>query len=383
MTNHIIFDICKNTLPILLILSLASMSQCSKESSEDRKGMVMNETMQRLSGTSIAIDPAFQFYKAKSWDGWAEEIRKFNFSAVHIIIVAPISIAEQKKIVQAFHGCGIACALRIYPTTDFEAYEKHPEWRQKSLDGSSRHDWRVYLCPNAPGFTEHVCSRVMEMVGSVPYDAIELAEPWFEVWGGPYENNPNRGKYACLCDNCSHLFKEKTGTSPQDFLFNPQILKSSNSQVYKSWQDFRVETIIRFSARIYEAAQKARPGLKTIHMHLSDCTVEPEGSREYQAQDIDAALKTLKPDILIIEDAWQDWTKPDLKPEFVKAYAKAYVKRSRAIIPDLIIKAHADIGSRKEMRRTYSWMRRFTAEARAGGFNSACYYEFSIGDFTQ
>jgi hypothetical protein len=46
-------------------------------------------------------------------------------------------------------------------------------------------------------------------------------------------------------------------------------------------------------------------------------------------------------------------------------------------------KIHADIGSQPEMRRSYSWMRRFSGYARLGGFAAPVYYEFSLGDFSR
>jgi hypothetical protein len=242
----------------------------------------------------------------------------------------------------------------------------------------------VYLCPNAEAFTDYTCSRIWETLKAVKYDAIELAEPWFEIWGGPYKENPTHGKYACVCDNCRKLFQERTGIDPR-VLFDensPQYFrKKENAELYGKWVDFRVNSVIEFSGRLYRAAKEINPDIHIIHMHLSDATVEPEKSREYQAQDIDEAVKILQPDALVIQDAWQDWTKPDLKPDFVKEYARAYVKRLRSLKRDIIIKVHSDIGSLKEMRRSYSWMREFSAFAREGGFDGTVYYELSLGDY--
>jgi len=337
-----------------------------------------------LSGPSVAVDAAFEFYKEKSWNDWAREIRDLGFTSVHLILVKRFSIDEQKRMVDAFHGAGLAVALRLYPTTDFDQFEKHPEWRQISLDGSSKHDWRVYLCPNAEGFTEYICNQVEKTLGSVDYDALELAEPWFEVWGGPYPKNTNRGKYQCVCGNCREKFGKQTGVDPIE-LFDENspryFVKPENAKMYQTWQDFRVDTILRFSERIYNAAGKARPGIGVIHMHLSDCTVEPGKSREYQAMDLEEGLRRIKPDILVIEDAWQDWTRADLSPGFVEQYAGYYIQKIRGIAPGIVIKSHADIGSLKQMQRSYTWMRRFSAIARSGGFTAPVYYEYSIGNF--
>jgi hypothetical protein len=339
-----------------------------------------------LQGPAVSIDPSFEYYKKRSWMETARAVRELGFTSVNVIIVNKISIPAQNEIVQAFHSREIACVLRLFPTTDFEAYQTHPEWRQRSLDGTSRHDWRVYLCPNVEGFTEHICRMILATLKDLDYEAIELAEPWFEIWGGPYKENPGRGKYACVCDTCCQLFQKRCNVNPRD-LFDEKspfyFQKSENADLYEKWQDFRVESILRFSKKLYEAARSVRPEIKIIHMHLSDCTVEPEKSREYQAQDLDAAVKTLKPDMLVIQDAWQDWTRKDLKSDYVKHYAAAYVKRIRDLDRKAHIKVHADIGSRKEMQRSYGWMREFSAHAREGGFDAPIYYEFSLGDYTR
>jgi len=336
-----------------------------------------------LDGPSISIDPSFELYKKRSWMDTARYVREMGFTSVNVIVVNRISTEMQREMMQAFKSQEIACVLRLFPTTDFEAYEKHPEWRQRSLDGTSRHSWRVYLCPNVEAFTNHACQMIRATLKEIDYDAIELAEPWFEVWGGPYKGNPSRGKYACVCETCCQLFQKRCNVNPRD-LFDEKspfyFLKSENAEIYEKWQEFRVDSILGFSQRLYDAARAVRPRIKIIHMHLADCTVESEKSREYQAQDLDAALKQLEPDILVIQDAWQDWTRSDLKPDFVKEYALKYVKRCRNLKKDIILKAHADIGSQKPMQRSYSWMREFSAYAREGGFDSPIYYEFSLNN---
>ena len=38
-----------------------------------------------LEGPTIAVDAAFDFYKAKSWDAWALELRELGFTAFHLV----------------------------------------------------------------------------------------------------------------------------------------------------------------------------------------------------------------------------------------------------------------------------------------------------------
>ncbi|MFB3897000.1 MAG: hypothetical protein ACE14V_11930 [bacterium] len=336
-------------------------------------------------GPTVSIDPLFESYKTKPWIDWAKEIKAYGFTAVHVIAVTDIPIEKQQEIVTAFYKEGLACIFRLYPTTDFAAYQQHPEWRQQLLNGESKYDWRVYLCPNHPDFVKLIAARIEKTIKQVPYDGIQLAEPWFEVWGGPYETNPARGGYACLCDSCVAKFKKITGINPRD-LFDKQskyyFTKPENKKLYEQWVSFRVDTITAFSKTLFDTAKRIHPEIKTFGMYLSDCRVKLDAVREYQAQDLELIIDRIKPDAITIEDAWQDWTQPDLSPSFISDYAKAYITRIRnqAKYP-IIIQSHADIGSRKDTQRTYRWMRQFSAYSQRGGFDSPTYYEYSIGKF--
>lgn len=340
-----------------------------------------------MRGPWTAVDPLFAYYKFSPWQRTAKVLKNNGFLGAEIISIKDEPVAEEQvKMVKAFHDEGLISILRVYPTTDFNAFHDHPEWRQITLDGSSEFDWRVYLCPNSEAFTNYICDKVYQLISKVPYDAIELSEPWFEIWGGPYPENDRHGKYACLCENCRSKFKAISGVDPLD-LFKQDgpkyFQKPENQELYEQWMTFRVDSNIIFSKKLYAAAKKARPGIKIVHMHLSDCTVEPGKIREYQAQDFEKAIIDIQPDAIIIEDAWQDWEKPDTPPSFVRAYGKYYLERMRKAKPDIIVLGHADIGSIAQMQRSYSWMREFSANAQQIGFDGVDYYEFTLGDFSR
>lgn len=238
---------------------------------------------------------------------------------------------------------------------------------------------------NHPEFAKFICDRVQRTISLVPYDGIQLAEPWFEVWGGPYEDNPARGGYACLCDSCVNKFQKIAGINPRA-LFDKQskyyFTRPENKKLYEQWVQFRADTITEFSKSLFDTAKRTRQEIKSFAMYLSDCRQKLDAVREYQAQDLELIIDRIKPDAITIEDAWQDWTQPKLSPSFISDYANSYISRIRnqAKYP-IIIQSHADIGSRKDTKRDYAWMRQFSAYSHLGGFDSPTYYEFSIGKF--
>jgi hypothetical protein len=226
--------------------------------------------------------------------------------------------------------------------------------------------------------------KVERFCREVPYDGIQLAEPWFEVWGGAYKSNPTRHAYACLCEDCRREFKKIANLDPIELFQDDSphyFEKPENHVAYEEWMKFRVDAINSFSNRCYQAARRGRPGIKIVHMYLADCTVKLDASREYQAMDLEEIIKSINPDMLTIEDSWQDWTQPGLKPSFILKYGEAYTERIKKIAPHLKIQSHLDIGSRKDTKRDYRFIREFSALSHRAGFVSPSYYEYSIQKF--
>ena len=331
-----------------------------------------------LLGPAVSVDIFFERYFERPWDETAKEIRDKGFTCVHLIVLEDLPEWERLA-VDAFHKQGLAVVLQVFPTTDPEAYRNHPEWHQKMLNGGSKFDWRVYLDPIYQGYTDYIAQKCCDRVKSMGYDAIELAEPWFEVWGGPYPSNPNSGHYASISAGMRQAFLEKYGVDPAD-LFDEESTHyfMKDRDLYQKWVDFRVEVLIRFMTQIFSRVKEAKPGIVTMVMYLSDIRVAYDKVREYQGQDLEAILEEVRPDVIVIQSAWQDWLRPNLRPDYVLEYGKAYVPRVRGKARIIV---QTDIGSSPQMRRDYNWMRGLSALAQQVGFGSYVAYEYSLGDF--
>ncbi|GAB4318467.1 MAG: hypothetical protein Kow0059_11980 [Candidatus Sumerlaeia bacterium] len=335
-----------------------------------------------VAGPTMSLDPFFKYYEAHPWPETAERLRALGFTNALVVFTREIPPDHHRTMLEALHGAGLTVTLRLNPPTDFEAWEQHPDWRQRMLDGTpGRHDWRVYCCPNNPAFMDYYAGRVAGLMRDYPYDALLLSEMWFEVWGGAWRNNPVRGRYACLCDHCVAAFRDRSGADARE-LFNESsplyFERPGNNALYRKWVDFRVGSVNAMGRRLAEAARAARPGLKIGYMFLADQTVEPGRTREYQAQDLEAAIRATGAEFVVIQDAWQDWTKPRLSPRFVHTYADAYLGRIRAVNPAVPVLVHADIGSLPAMKRSKRWMSRTASEARRAGFSGVVFYEFTL-----
>jgi len=330
----------------------------------------------------MGLDPTFGYYQTFTWPEHAKHLKDAGFTGVDVIIVNLDTPHEkQNEIIEAFHDAGMECVMRIFPETEPRLFSAYPEWRQIMLGGGSQHDWRVYLCPNNADFARTYCSLLDKTLRACPYDGIQLAESWFEVWGGSYPDNVARDKYACLCASCRVKFRTFAKVDPKElFEANSKhyFLKDENKDLYQKWIDFRVDSIIEFNRRVLDTAKKARRGIFTDVMYLSDCMHKPGGVREFQAQDLERIVKDLNPDAISIQDAWQEWCKSGLKPSFIQAYGKEYIPRIRNIKPDMVVHSHADIGSLPASKRSPQWIEEFRKESVAAGFNEATFYEWSV-----
>lgn len=330
-----------------------------------------------LYGPGVNMDVAFQHYHSKPWPEIVQEAKDKGFTCIHVVDVdlRPEGFAELARKVTAIREAGLVAVLTNYPTTDHIAHDEHPEWRQKALNGSSRFDWRTYLCPNNEEFSRFQEQKVAKAVATAAFDVIELAEPWFEVWGGP-EVPEVGGQYSCLCDHCRAKFKAISGVDPRE-LFDKagERYFRRNPEVYEQWVRFRVDSLESFMKRLFAAAKKARPGIGTATMIVSDCRTEPGKGREYQGQDFDSQVKSVKPDALVVESAWQDWMQTTLDPVYIADYGKFYAPRRGKTR----LLSQCDIGSSKDAKRGIEWLRKFSSISTQAGFEGYVAYEYSVG----
>lgn len=331
-------------------------------------------------GPSAYLDTSF--YNGQNWTDIAQKVHSQGFTAVHLIALN--LDGDQTHALAAFHAYDIPVALSIFPTTNLAAYNAHPDWRQLSLGGLSNFDWRVYLSPSNPDFVSWLDGKISEEFHKYSYDGFEMTEPWLEVWGGPYKDNPSRKYYMDISQNAVNAFEKQYGYNPVDALFlkdsngsyylNPNMV---NSPQYQQWQTFRVNTIDSFLASLVDSAKHARNGITTFVTYLADVRVDGGQSynkvREYQAQDLEDIQQTVKPDVIILQSPWQDWGQADLPANYIKDYANAYLPRIR---PDIKVIVQTDVGS--TVKRGFDWLKQFSATAETSGFDGYQIYEWSV-----
>jgi hypothetical protein len=336
-------------------------------------------------GPSMAVDPCFAYYQRHTPTEVGRAIRERGFTCVHLLDYGAegSAPAQMKRFAEAFRAEGLVPILGIFPGTHSALYGAHPEWRQRMLTGiEGRCDWRTYLCPNQPAFVAAYCEQVEKQMRASGFDGIQLAEIWFENWGGPQRDGKPNPNYACVCDACQARFRSIADADARQMLTEPSgrwyYGKPENAALYARWVEMRVQTIQDFGRAIIAAARKANPKACVKIMYLADARVRLDGAREYLGTDLDRMIREWRPDVLTLQDAWQDWTQRDLEPAFVADYARAYKRRVEKLLPGIFIMSHADIGSKVESRRSPDWIRQFATETVRAGLGAPCFYEWHV-----
>jgi hypothetical protein len=337
-------------------------------------------------GPSIAVDLCFRYYDQVPAREVARQIRERGFTCVHLVDYgAPCTASEKlKAFADACRAEQLVPALAIWPGTHSTLYATHPEWRQRMLTGGDgKHDWRTYLCPNQPGFVAAYCQWVEERMRAAGLEAVQLSEIWFENWGGPLADGRPNPRYACVCHACVTRFQSvAAGVDIREMLTNSSsrlyFQKPENAALYQRWVDMRVDTIQEFGKAVITAARRARSKACIKVMYMADARVKLNGGREYLANDLDRMVSEWKPDVLTLQDAWQDWVQASLGANFVRDYAKAYKERVEKLHPGIFIMSHADIGSQPQSKRSPEWIRQFAQDTVDAGLGAPVFYEWSI-----
>ncbi len=341
-------------------------------------------------GPAMTVDICFSYYTRKPLATTFSAIRNRGFTCVHLVDYGAgcSKPSRMKPVADAARAEGLTPVLCIYPGTHSALYAAHPEWRQRMLTGiDGKCDWRTYLCPNRSEFVTAYCEQIERQMRECGFEAVQIAEIWFENWGGPQIEGQTNARYACVCDACLEKFRRRTGVDALPMLTDPQspsfYQKPENAALYAHWVNMRIQTVQDFGKAIIAAARRANPKTCIKTMYMSDARVALDGSREFLGTDLDRMIKEWQPDVLTIQDAWQDWLQKDLQPGFIRDYAKAYRDRVRKLHPNIWLVSHADIGSKPESKRSIEWIQSFARETLAAGFNAPCFYEWHISTMAE
>ncbi len=331
-------------------------------------------------GKCTQVDSAFAYFKDRSLDSIAEELKVNGYTSVSITSTGggKFPLADMLK------KYGIQSRLLIVPMNGTYDSSSLPSGWEK---------WRIvcrdpgykifeYFCLNDPDFRIFMQKRLVDTLLQNPaFAAIDLPEPQIPSIGGP--DDPG---YACFCDDCRQKFlsmhPEETDLPNFTDPSSPKYWKTDVS-LYKKWIDFRVNTVTDFLNFLVNGPGGIRglcPKIKVITWTLG-CQSRGKDvvkvERENQGMDAAAVVSKVKPYAHCIQTDWPDWSLPILPANHVKNY-EPYLKSIRSVNKKIPVIIQTDSGSLPAMLRSFEWLAEFDKIAKQIGFTQTFDYQYHL-----
>ena len=326
---------------------------------------------------SVTIDPSFAYYKDRSPQSIAEELKANGYDDIRVVGAYP-EIAKALKDSMAKVWL-LTFMNRAHSTADLpKGWEA---WKMK-LRKPTAPDGFTYLCCNNPDYRSWKKQQIVAALKACPYYGVDLAEPFF-----PASKGPESDLYGCLCDHCAAAFKamcpDAVGLPDFEDPTSPRYWKT-DKKLYENWVGFRVSSVVSYLDDIVNGKDGIRekcPDAKVATWSVGlDVPDQIKSIRECQAMDAAAIVKRVKPDMHVIQTDMTDWSKTDLSPGYPLKY-KAIADSLIADSPKLPIMLQVDIGSKVNMRRNRAWLEEVDKRAKEIGCASTTSYEYSLGEY--
>lgn len=329
-------------------------------------------------GPSIQIDPTFAYYRDRSADSVARELKQAGYRSVRYFVTREDRVDGRMVEALKRHGLfvwAMTLGNGTYSTDHLPAgWER---WRMELLKPPK--DDYTRLSPHSEGYLDWKRRALVRLVEEHPFDGVEIAEAYFPEWDGLAT-----GAYGDVGPQAQAAFRAYSGMLPPEFVHrtSPAYYKKDRAR-YLVWVEFRVNAVNRFLDRIVNGpggVREARPELRIATWSIAiDAGRDPVGAiRELQGIDAGEMIAAVRPDLHMLQTHWPDWTRQRLPADYARRY-RPFAEPLRRQYPDLPLALQTDIGSLRSMRRSAAWVRRFAETTASLGYASWTAYEYSIG----
>ncbi|CAM3603753.1 N-acyl-D-glucosamine 2-epimerase [Marinicrinis lubricantis] len=335
-----------------------------------------------LQGPTIQIDPGFLYYQDRSVESIADEMVQNGYRSVRYFVVNENNV--NRELVEAFQERGLAVWALVLGNGSYSVQgfpEEWPQWQMELL--TPVNDGYYRFSPHNENYVKWKKQKLAEIVSEIPFDGIEIAEPYFPEWNGI-----SRGVYGDVGPNAQAAFEEQYGKSIPNFTdpSDPDYYLT-NKALYEDWVQFRVDTVNGFLDEIINGEGGVRDARKDILVATWSLAIDagPDSVdvlREIQGLDAAAMISAVEPDIHFLQTHWPDWMKSQdaLPPQYIHSYQN-FVDQIRAVHPDLPLGVQADIGSGLYMVKDRDWYESLGEAALGMGFSTWTAYEYHLGKY--
>ncbi|WCF08194.1 N-acyl-D-glucosamine 2-epimerase [Paenibacillus thiaminolyticus] len=375
--------ICLAALTVLFYVLPSGSGQAAEQGEQGAGAALGTGKASALSGPTIQVDPGFRYYQNRSAASIADEIVQNGYKSVRYFVVNENQV--NRELVEACQERGLLVWALVlgngsYSVEGFPA--DWPSWQMELL--TPVNDGYYRFSPHSEAYVQWKKEKLAGLVRDIPFDGIEVAEPYFPEWDGI-----DRGVYGDVGSLAQAAFREQYGhdripnfTDPDD----PDFYLT-NVELYEDWIEFRVEAVNRFLDELMNGTGGVRDARKDILVATWSLGIDAgpdsvDTLREMQGLDAAEMIAAVRPDLHILQTHWPDWIKPQdaLPPQYIRSYQR-FADQIRAVYPYIPLGVQADIGSSLAMVKDRAWYESFGQEAAKMGFRTWTAYEYHIGKY--
>jgi hypothetical protein len=329
---------------------------------------------------SIQVDPGFAYYRDRSPQSVAVELKVNGFRSVRYLVTS------EQHLNTAFVAACRQLGLRVcYGTFGNGTYAPRDlptgweAWRMRLRDPEARVPSYTYLCMNHPEYRRWKKTQIVQTLRRVPFDGLEIVESFWPAFRGP--ESP---LYGCLCEHCIAAFRRAFPDVPGAPNFTDPTRADyflTNRMLYARWTDFRARSVGAFLDEIINGPEGVRrhfPKLPVAVWGLAlDVPAPVETLRAWEGIDGAWLVQSVRPDLYVLQTDWPDWMKSDLPADYPLRY-RPFVEAIRATGSRVPIQLQADVGSAENCRRGLDWLRACARAARRAGMDGVTAYEYHL-----
>lgn len=335
-------------------------------------------------GRSVEVDPNFGYYRDRSAESIASEIRASGYSVARYILTADSNV--RPDLIAAFHRAGIGVWYSTFANGTYSTNDLPPGWEawrmvtRSDLLGKPLNDGYTRLCLNHPGYRAWKKAQMANMLTNQAFEGVDLMEPHWPEYPGI--ESP---AYACFCPQCLAAFRQQFPEEPAlPDILNPAapLYPTNNPALWQKWLSFRHASLTGFLDDLVNGPQGIRataPGRLACVWTLA--LTDANGLQrvlEDSGEDPTEIARTVKPDLFCLQTHWPDWIRADLLPTYVNKYAP-FVQAIRTGVTNQPVMIQADTGSQTQNRRNWVWIRAFEQACTKLGVQNTTIYEYFIG----
>ncbi|WP_370733785.1 N-acyl-D-glucosamine 2-epimerase [Paenibacillus dakarensis] len=336
-----------------------------------------------LSGASIQFDPSFKYYQDRSAESIADEFVQNGYTTVRYFVVNENHV--NRELVETLKDRGLFVWALVLGNGSYSVENFPPEWRSWQMELLTPvNDGYYRFSPHSADYVDWKKKKLAGLVKDIPFDGIEIAEPYFPEWDGI-----NRGVYGDVGPIAKSAFQHQYGydRTPNFTDPNHSDYYLTNQELYRDWIEFRVKAVNGFLNEVINGENGIRAVRKDISVATWSLAIDAGSDsvsklREIQGLDAAEMISTVRPDVHFLQTHWPDWMKSQeaLPPTYIKQYQN-FVDQIRAVHSDIPLGVQADIGSGLWMVKDRNWYKSLGKEALEMGMKTWTAYEYHLGKY--